>query len=192
MCAGLITGGQVRVFGCSQDRLVTAISTLGRMGVGFDITDEYITAYADDLQPSVVHTATHPGFMTDWQSPLMVLFTQAKGMSVLHETVYEDRLGYVPALREMGAEIELFDSCVGGPACRFYESTIVHSAVVHGVSKLKGAEITIPDIRGGFAYLIAAAIADGESTLHDVNHLERGYHDAFGAFSELGMKIRRG
>ena len=68
----------------------------------------------DGLRPAAVQTDTHPGFMTDWQTPLMVLFTQADGMSVLHETVFEDRLVYVPALKKMGCEIELFATCLGG------------------------------------------------------------------------------
>ena len=80
--------------GCAQDRLVTAIDTLQKMGARFEITDEYISASADaGLRPAAVQTDTHPGFMTDWQPPLIVLMTQAEGMSVLHETVYEDRLG---------------------------------------------------------------------------------------------------
>ncbi len=61
--------------------------------------------------------------MTDWRTPLMVLFTQADGMSVLHETVYEDRFVYVPALKAMGGEIGLFATCLGGPACRFHDTS---------------------------------------------------------------------
>src|SRR3546814_14894472 len=86
------------------------------MGAHFDINDGGITASASRLRPAAVQTDTHPGFMTDWQPPLIVLMTQADGMSVLHETVYEDRLGYVEALKAMGGEIELFDTCLGGPA----------------------------------------------------------------------------
>ncbi len=150
LVAGLVTGGSVRVYGCGQARLMTAISTLYRMGVEFEITDEYLSAKADRLSPAVVSTDTHPGFMTDWQSPLVVLFTQVDGMSVLHETVYENRLGYVEALKQMGAEIEVFGNCLGGPSCRFFERNSRHSAVVHGISKLHGAEVTMPDIRAGF------------------------------------------
>src|SRR3954453_18166276 len=110
LAAGLATGGRVRVFGCPQGRLVTAISTLHRMGVRFEITDYYLAAEAPDgLGSLTVQTDTHPGFMTDWQSPLVVLFTQADGMSVLHETVYEGLFPYVETLNQMGAEIELFD-----------------------------------------------------------------------------------
>jgi len=192
LTAGLITGGRVRVFGCPQGRLVTAISTLHRMGARFEITDDYLVAEAaKGLGPSVVMTDTHPGFMTDWQSPLVVLFTQCEGMSVLHETVYENRFTYVQALKAMGAEIELFDACLGGRDCRFNELNERHSAVVHGPTRLQGAEITVPDIRGGFAYVIGAAAAEGTTILHDVHHIERGYHRAFDAFSELGLGIER-
>jgi UDP-N-acetylglucosamine 1-carboxyvinyltransferase len=191
LVAGLVTGGRVRVHGCAQGRLVTAISTLHRMGARFEITDDWVSVSAESLRPAVVQTDTHPGFMTDWQSPLVVLFTQCEGMSVLHETVYEDRFPYVRALQEMGAEIELFDSCLGGSNCRFNESTAMHSAVVRGPAPLRGAEITVPDIRGGFGYVIAAAAAQGPSLLHDVHHLERGYHRPLEAFAQLGLHISR-
>ncbi|HEX6419457.1 MAG TPA: UDP-N-acetylglucosamine 1-carboxyvinyltransferase [Acidimicrobiales bacterium] len=192
LVAGLMTGGQVRVGGCAQDRLVTAIDTLQKMGARFEITDEYISAYAEEgLRPAAVQTDTHPGFMTDWQPPLIVLMTQAEGMSVIHETVYEDRLGYVRELTTMGAEIELFDTCLGGPACRFHDTNALHSAVVRGVSKLRGAEVTIPDVRAGFSSVIAAAVADGPSTLHGIQHLERGYHRPFETLESLGLKLER-
>lgn len=192
LVAGLMTGGQVRVGGCAQDRLVTAIDTLQKMGARFEITDDYITASAGDgLRPVAVQTSTHPGFMTDWQPPLIVLMTQAEGMSVIHETVYEDRLGYVRELTAMGAEVELFDTCLGGPACRFHDTNAMHSAVVRGVSKLRGAEVTIPDVRAGFSSVIAAAVADGSSTLHGIHHLERGYNRPFETLESLGLKLER-
>lgn len=190
LVAGLVTGGEVRVHGCAQDRLVTAITTLNRMGARFDITDEYIQASAPDgLRPAAVQTETHPGFMTDWQTPLVVLFTQADGMSVLHETVYEDRLVYVPALKQMGAEIELFSTCLGGESCRFHDTNAKHSAVVKGISTLRGAAVEVPDVRAGFSSVIAAAIADGSSTISGIHHLERGYHRPLRQFRELGLAL---
>ena len=192
LVAGLMTGGQVRVGGCAQDRLVTAIDTLQKMGATFEITDDYISANAAaGLRASAVQTDTHPGFMTDWQSPLVVLFTQCRGLSVLHETLFEGRFPYVAALQRMGAEVELYDSCLGGKDCRFHESTAVHSAVVRGPTPLHGTEITVPDIRGGFAYVLAAAAAEGPSLLHDVHHLERGYHKPLEAFEAIGLPISR-
>jgi UDP-N-acetylglucosamine 1-carboxyvinyltransferase len=192
LVAGLMTGGQVRVAGCAQDRLVTAIDTLQKMGARFDITDEWISANAESgLRTAAVQTDTHPGFMTDWQPPLIVLMTQAEGMSVLHETVFEDRLVYVDALQEMGGEIELYDTCLGGPACRFHDTNALHSAVVRGVSKLHGAEVTIPDVRAGFSSVIAAAVAEGPSRLDGIHHIERGYHRPFETLESLGLRIDR-
>ena len=191
LIAGLATGGRVRIMGCAQDRLVTAISTLQGMGAEFQIDDEGIAAEVGPggLRPAAVQTDTHPGFMTDWQTALVVLLTQARGMSVLHETVFEDRLGYVDALRAMNAEIELFGQCLVGQSCRFAEAGYLHSALVRGVSHLKGAETEMPDIRAAFAYVIAAAAAHGPSTLHGVHHLERGYDHALEKFATLGLRI---
>ncbi len=190
LVAGLVTGGQVRVHDCPQDRIVTAITTLNRMGARFDITDDYIQASAPGgLHHAAVQTGTHPGFMTDWQTPLVVLFTQADGMSVLHETVYEDRLVYVPALQQMGAEIELFSTCLGGESCRFHDTNALHSAIVKGVTKLRGAAVDVPDVRAGFSSVIAAAIAEGPSTITGIHHLERGYHRPAEQFAELGLPI---
>lgn len=192
LVAGLVTGGEVRVHGCPQDRLVTATTTLARMGAQFEITDEWITASAPDgLRPAALHTDTHPGFATDWQTPLMVLFTQAQGMSVLHETVYENRLVYVPALKRMGCEIEVFPACLGGPACRFHDTNVVHSAVVRGGGKLHGADVTLADVRAGFSAVLAASVADGTSTLRGVHQIERGYHEPFEQFARLGLDITR-
>lgn len=191
LVAGLATGGRVRILGCAQDRLVTAISTLQRLGAEISIDDEGIAAEVGPggLRPAAVQTDTHPGFMTDWQPGLVVLCTRAKGLSVVHETVFEDRLGYVEALRAMNAEVELFDQCLVGKPCRFEQSGFFHSALVRGVADLHGAEIEMPDIRAAFAHVIAAATADGTSTLHGVHHLERGYDHPLEKFSALGLQI---
>ncbi len=191
LCAGVVTGGEVRVVGCRQDRLVTAINVLHRMGARVEVTDEWTTASAvGGLHPVAVSTDTHPGFMTDWQTPLMVLLSQADGMSVLHETVFENRLVYVPALQQMGVEVELFSACLGGPACRFHETNNLHSAVVKGVSALRGADVNVPDVRAGFSSVIAAAAADGPSTLRGIHHLERGYHRPAEQLMSLGLDLR--
>ncbi len=191
LVAGLATGGSVRITGCAQERLVTAITTLQRMGASFVITDDSITASAEHLRSCAVRTSPHPGFMTDWQPPLVVLCTRAHGMSVVHETIFEDRLGYIDALQHMKAEVELFEQCLVGDPCRFQETGARHSALVRGVSPLQGAEVEMPDIRAAFAYLIAAAAAGSPSVLHGVHHLERGYDRVFDKFSELGLGIRQ-
>ncbi|HZE33678.1 MAG TPA: UDP-N-acetylglucosamine 1-carboxyvinyltransferase, partial [Actinoallomurus sp.] len=98
---------------------------------------------------------------------------------------------YVPALKKMGCEIETFNACLGGPACRFHDSNSVHSAVVRGISKLTGADVTMPDVRAGFSAVLAAAAADGPSTLRGVHHIERGYHRPAEQFVSLGLSLHR-
>jgi len=190
LVAGLASGGRVRVSGCGQDRLVTALSTLRRMGASFDITEDSVTVEPSELRSIAVGTSTHPGFMTDWGPPLVVLFTQVPGMSVLHETVFEDRLGYVEALDAMGAQVELYDQCLGGGPCRFHETDWRHSAVVRGRTQLRGGKLDMPDIRAGFAYILAAAVADGPSTIRGIHQLERGYDRVHEKFAELGLRIQ--
>lgn len=189
LVAGLITGGEVRVHGCSQDRLVTAISTLSGMGATFEITDSSVSARADNLTPAAVETDTHPGFMTDWQSPMVALFTQCDGLSVMYETVYENRFTYVPALKKMGAQVEMYNTGLGSIESRFVGSATPCSVVVRGGNPLTGAEVDVPDIRGGFAYVLAAAAAEGTTTITGTHHLDRGYNRPIENFAELGLDI---
>lgn len=190
LVAALATGGSVRVVGCAQDRLVTAIATLQRMGARFEIGDQELTVDGRrELRPIAVATSPHPGFMTDWQAPLVVLFTQANGLSVMHETVFEDRLGYVDTLQTMGAQAEVFDQCLGGEACRYHEGSYKHSVVVRGRTDLAGGDLEMPDIRAGFAYLLAAATASGPSRITGIHHLERGYDRVIDKFQSLGLHI---
>ena len=191
LVAGLITGGEVTVHGLTQDRLVTAISTLSRMGATFEITDSSVSARADHLTAAAVETDTHPGFMTDWQSPMVALFTQCDGLSVMYETVYENRFTYVPALNKMGAQIQPYNTPLGSISGRFVGTSTPCSVVVRGKTPLKGADVVVPDIRGGFAYVLAAAAADGRTTITNTHHLDRGYNTPIANFKSLGLNIER-
>ena len=115
-----------------------------------------------------LETDVHPGFMTDWQQPFVVMLTQAEGLSVMHETVYEGRFGYVEALKSMGAQIQLYERCLGQISCRFANRNALHSAIIAGPATLRGAEIHIPDLRAGFSYIVAALVANGVSRVHNV------------------------
>ncbi len=191
LVAGLITGGQITVHGVNQDRLVTAISTLSGMGAEFEITDTSVSAKASRLTATAVETDTHPGFMTDWQSPMVALFTQCDGLSVMYETVYENRFTYVPALKKMGAEIEAYSTPLGGIQNRFVGSSTPCSVVVRGLAPLRGEQVVVPDIRGGFAYVLAAAAAEGTTTITGTHHLDRGYNKPIENFVDLGLDIKR-
>jgi UDP-N-acetylglucosamine 1-carboxyvinyltransferase len=110
-------------------------------------------------------------------------------LSIVHETVYEQRLGFTEALNRMGAQIQLYRECLGGSACRFGQRNFLHSAVISGPTKLHGAELTIPDLRAGFSYLIAALAAQGTSTVHGISLIHRGYEDFEAKLSALGADV---
>jgi len=191
-CAGLASKGDVFIENAVQDDLVTFLNTVRRVGGKFEVKDEGIRFYFDgDLNSIAIETNVHPGFMTDWQQPFVILMTQAKGISIVHETVYEERFGYVTELRKMGAEIELYDRCLGGLECRFANTHYFHSAVIKGPTQLHSAEISVPDLRAGFSYLIAGVIAKGESVVDGAVYIDRGYEEIDIKLKNLGASIRR-
>jgi UDP-N-acetylglucosamine 1-carboxyvinyltransferase len=124
--------------------------------------------------------------MTDWQQPLVVALTQAKGLSIIHETVYENRFGFTEALVEMGAQIQIYRECLGGNPCRFGQRNYNHSAVISGPTKLHGADIRVPDLRGGFSHMVAALAADGTSNVTNVQLISRGYEHFLKKLEDLG------
>lgn len=188
--AAVITKGDVFVKDARQVDLLSFLNALRRIGVSYEIQEDGIRFFGGaDLHPIAVETDVHPGFMTDWQQPFVVLLTQADGVSIVHETVYEDRFGYTEALKKMGAKIQLHHECLGSKPCRFVNRDYRHSAVIVGSTKLKASNIVVPDIRAGFSYLLAALIAQGTSVLSGVEHLERGYEDLIGKMTSLGARI---
>ncbi|MFZ2803957.1 MAG: UDP-N-acetylglucosamine 1-carboxyvinyltransferase [Patescibacteria group bacterium] len=188
--AAAITGGDVFVRDAHQVDLLSFLNALRRVGVPYEIKDDGIRFMgAKDLKPIAIETDVHPGFMTDWQQPFVTLLTQVDGVSIVHETVYEERFGYTEALRKMGAKIQLHKECLGSKPCRFVNRDYRHSAIIIGKTPLHAADIVIPDIRAGFSYLIAALIADGTSRLTGVEHIDRGYEDIVGKLKALGAKI---
>ncbi|MBI5187055.1 MAG: UDP-N-acetylglucosamine 1-carboxyvinyltransferase [Nitrospinae bacterium] len=185
-----VTEGDVMVEGASQDHMLTFLNYYRKVGGRFRVEEDGIHFFsAGTLTPVAMETDVHPWFMTDWQQPFAVMLTQADGLSVIHETVYENRFGYAEELKRMGAEIQLYNYCLGNKPCRFSGRDYKHSCVIKGKSLLKGREIRIPDLRAGFSYLIAAAIAEGVSEIHGVEYIERGYENIFGKFKALGADI---
>ena len=145
------------------------------------------------MRPTVIETDVYPGFSTDWQQPFAILLTQAQGISVVHETVYERRFGYLKALDALGAKTQLTTHCLGGAACRYRDQNHEHSAIIMGPTPLVASEqpIAIPDLRAGLAYVIAAAIARGTSLITGVDFLERGYGDIVPRLTSMNLKIER-
>jgi UDP-N-acetylglucosamine 1-carboxyvinyltransferase len=175
--AGIATNGRVTVHGAQQEHMITFLNTIRRAGGAFEAHGDAITFFRgpDGLNGVHIDTDVHPGLMTDWQQPLVVMLTQAKGSSVVHETVYEDRFGYTNALLEMGADVQLSTECLGNKRCRFLHRHHVHSCIVRGPSALHGGRIVMPDLRAGFAYIIAGLVAEGESVISGISYIERGY-----------------
>jgi UDP-N-acetylglucosamine 1-carboxyvinyltransferase len=191
--AAYLTKGDVYLQGAQQDTLLTFLNTLSKMRLQFDVDDDGIRFMGDDRLPPplALETDVHPGFMTDWQQPFTVLLTQADGLSVIHETIYEDRFGYTAALSEMGAHLEQYTKCLGEVSCRFREKQYFHSCLVRGPTPLNAAVLDIPDIRAGCSYILAALSANGTSQVYGIDHIERGYEGLHRKLQELGAKIER-
>ena len=186
--AALVTKGDIFVGGARQPEMLTFLNVFRKVGGAFDIEEDGIRFYhpGGDLKPVIIETDVHPGFMTDWQQPLVIALTHAHGVSIVHETVYEQRFGFVDALVEMGATIQIHRECLGGHPCRFGQRNFNHSAVITGPTKLHGADIEVPDLRGGFSHLIAALTASGTSTVSNVGIISRGYENFITKLQLLG------
>jgi UDP-N-acetylglucosamine 1-carboxyvinyltransferase len=186
--AALATNGDIFVEGAKQNDLMTFLNVFRKVGGGFDIQEDGIRFYreVDVLKPVVIETDVHPGFMTDWQQPLVVALTQAEGRSVVHETVYENRFGFTDALNEMGADIVVHKDGLPGHDRRVARRPFEQAAVITGPTKLHGANVRVPDLRGGFSHLIAALTASGESHITNVGIISRGYEHFIPKLRKLG------
>lgn len=191
--AAIATKGRILVENARHIDMITFLNKLREVGGGFEVKREGIEFFCEGPIRGGLHLETdvHPGFATDWQQPFVIILTQADGTSVVHETVYENRFGYTDTLKKMGAEIELFQQCLGGKECRFAARNFAHSLIVRGPTPLQGREISIPDLRAGFAYVLAALIAKGESTVRGVQFLDRGYEHSVEKLQSLGASIKR-
>lgn len=190
-CAALGTNGRILVRGARQLDMLTFLNKYRQIGGGFDVNRDGITFFREEekLSPITIETDVHPGFMTDWQQPLVVVLTQADGRSIVHETVYPSRFGYVDELRKMGAKIKLFEESPELIKSKFGKRNYRQSALIDGPTHLHGAEMTVPDLRAGFSYIVAALIAQGESTIHKFSVLQRGYEHLVAKLQSLEAEI---
>jgi UDP-N-acetylglucosamine 1-carboxyvinyltransferase len=186
--AALATEGDIFVEGAKQHELMTFLNIYRKVGGEFDVLEDGIRFYHPNtpLKPVVVETDVHPGFMTDWQQPLVVALTKAEGVSVVHETVYENRFGFTSALIEMGADIVVHKDGLQNVTRRVPRRPLEQAAVITGPTKLTGANVRVPDLRGGFSHLIAALSADGQSTISNVGIISRGYEHFIEKLRALG------
>lgn len=176
MLAAAATGGKVTVEEVIPKHLEAITAKLREIGVKVQVEPETITVQGEEkLLPSDLKTFPYPGFPTDLQPPAVVLLTVPRGLSVITENVFDGRYNHVDELKRMGARIK-----VEG-----------RTALVEGGIKLTGAPLSAPDLRSGAALLIAALIADGESIIGEVEHIDRGYENFEEKLIQLGASIKR-
>jgi len=175
LVAGALTGGPVTVTGFDPAHLEMLMTKMRLAGCTLDMIDSGVTVTRNGpIRPVDVATLPHPGFPTDMQAQFMGLMALAEGDSVITENVFENRFMFADEIKRMGADIE-----VEG-----------HRALVRGVSSLQGAPVVCPDLRGGAALVLAGLVAEGETVVTDIYHIERGYEDFAGKLAALGADIR--
>ena len=171
------TGGDVELVGTRRDLLPTALETLAETGATVTETADGIrvTRNGAELQPVDVETQPFPGFPTDLQAQLMALMSRAHGTSVIRETIFENRFMHVQELARLGADIRLHGD----------------TATIVGVKGLKGAPVMATDLRASVSLVIGGLIADGETMINRVYHLDRGFERLEEKLSRCGARIER-
>jgi UDP-N-acetylglucosamine 1-carboxyvinyltransferase len=176
LVAGAITGGAVTVRGCVPDHMDALLGTLASCGAGVERGPDSVHVWrAGPLRAEDVATAPYPGFPTDLQAQFLALMTQAEGTSTVTETIFENRFQHVLELQRMGARVE-----ISGSAAR-----------VHGPTPLQGAEVMSTDLRASACLVLAGLVAEGETMVHRIYHLDRGYEDLEGKLRSLGGRVVR-
>lgn len=176
LTAGALLGGPVTVEGIDPDFLRTVMMKFEEMGVDVSTTEDSITVErTQPLRATDIQTLPHPGFPTDLQAQFSLLAAFAEGCSVVSENIFENRFMFAAELNRMGSDITLEG----------------HHALIRGVDGLQGAPVSSPDLRGGAALVIAGLAAEGETQIHDIHHIDRGYEDYVGKLRSLGATVER-
>ena len=174
---GVASNSPIKVTNIEPSHLEVFWSLLDKAGANLEIGKDFVKV-KQSFKLKAVNLKTHeyPGFPTDLQSPFTVLMTQAEGLSLIHETIFEGRLFYTDSLNQMGAKIIMADP---------------HRVLVQGSTKLYGRRLISPDIRAGIALVIAALIAQGESIIENIYQIDRGYEKIEERLSSIGADIER-
>jgi len=172
--AGALCGKNLKIDNIIPKHLESLTSKLREMGIPLQIEyDSIEISRLEKLKPTNIETAVYPGFPTDLQQPFMVLLTYACGKSTIEENIWENRFMQVPYLNKMGANI-----VVKGD-----------KATIEGPTKLSGCEVVATDLRAGAAMVLAGLVADGVTTINDVEHILRGYENIVQKLRDVGAKI---
>ena len=176
LAGGALTGGPLKVRGIDPSYLSMAIMKLREMGCTVSTGEDWIeVARAGKLSAVDIQTLPHPGFPTDLQAQFMLLCALAQGTSVITENVFENRFMFAAELMRMGASIAIED----------------HHAFVYGVEGLEGAPVSSTDLRAGAALVLAGIVAEGETRVYEIKHIDRGYEDYVGKLRALGADVER-
>jgi len=194
--AAILTEGDVFIKGIKRNGISEFLDQLEEIGGGFEEKSDGIRFfYKGQIKQSKVVTAPYPSFMTDWQGPWAVLMTKAKGGSIIHETVYENRFSYVDELKKMGGKFEFFNPKVKN-AKKFYNFNSdsdgkYHALKIKGSTELHNGVVSVSDLRAGATLVLAALSVKGESVILGLEHLDRGYEQLDLRLKKLGANIER-
>jgi len=173
--AGALLGNKLKIKNIIPDHVESLTLKLQEMGVKMSIGKDYVIMNkVDNLKPVKLKTLGYPGFPTDLQQPITTLLTQCQGTSTLEETIYENRFQNVPFLNKMGANIE-----VSGKKIK-----------IKGKTELVGEDVIATDLRAGACLVLAGLVAEGKTTIKDIEHVLRGYENLVEKLTNVGAKIK--
>ena len=176
LCAGAITKSEITLTDVEPKHLGAVLAKLEEMGSTFTTTEDTITIHpAQDIKPVKIVTQEYPAFPTDMQAQFLALATQADGVSIIEEKLFENRFMHVSELQRMGADITLNG----------------HTATVSGKTELSGTDVMATDLRASSALVLAALVSNGETNIHRIYHLDRGYDSLEKKLEGVGAKIER-
>lgn len=170
------TKSQLNILNARRDVLDALLLTLRAMNVNFKFLKNKLSFYPSTIKATKIQTGLYPKFLSDMHPPFGVLATQARGVTLIHDWLYENRFGYLNELVLMGANAQILDP---------------HRALVIGPTPLIGKEIRSLDIRSGAALIIAGLVAHGETIIQDADKIDRGYENIDGRLRQLGAAIER-
>lgn len=172
---GSLLGNNLKINGIIKEHLTSVISKLQEAGCNLELNDNHITINkVNHLKPVNIKTLVYPGFVTDLGQPMSTFLTQCEGTSIFEETIYENRMRHIKYLNQMGANIDLDDKV----------------AIIHGKTKLKGTTVEATDLRAGAAMMLAGMIAEGTTTITNIEHILRGYENIVEKLSNVGASIK--
>jgi len=176
LCAGAILNQELTITNTEPKHLDAVLSKFEEMGFIIQTTDSTITIKpTSSIKPVRITTQEYPAFPTDMQAQFLALATQADGVSIIEERLFENRFMHVSELQRMGADITLNG----------------HTATINGRSKLSGTDVMATDLRASSALILAALVADGETNVHRIYHLDRGYESLETKLENVGVNIKR-